>query len=56
MVFVPVFSLLLFNSYLFVLEIRYLFKEFPELASCEEYSKVLEVGCGNASTALPILR
>ncbi|KVI06241.1 methyltransferase-like protein 6 isoform X2 [Cynara cardunculus var. scolymus] len=40
----------------FFKERRYLFKEFPELASCEEYSKVLEVGCGNASTALPILR
>ncbi|KAK6138008.1 hypothetical protein DH2020_028262 [Rehmannia glutinosa] len=34
---------------------RYLLKEFPELASCEDHSKVLEVGCGNGSTALPIL-
>lgn len=37
----------------FFKERRYLFKEFPELASC---SLVLEVGCGNGSTALPILR
>nr|XP_043635044.1 tRNA N(3)-methylcytidine methyltransferase METTL6 isoform X2 [Erigeron canadensis] len=42
----------------FFKERRYLFKEFPELATpCEEgYSKVLEIGCGNGSTALPILR
>ncbi|XP_076897732.1 uncharacterized protein LOC143551074 [Bidens hawaiensis] len=40
----------------FFKERRYLFKEFPELASCAEYSNVLEVGCGNGSTALPILR
>ncbi|KAD5961842.1 hypothetical protein R6Q59_014875 [Mikania micrantha] len=40
----------------FFKERRYLFKEFPELVSCGEYSKVLEVGCGNGSTALPILR
>ncbi|KAI3520305.1 hypothetical protein L1887_09639 [Cichorium endivia] len=40
----------------FFKERRYLFKEFPELASCEEHSKVLEAGCGNGSTALPILR
>ncbi|PWA77987.1 Methyltransferase-like protein [Artemisia annua] len=37
-------------------ERRYLFKEFPELASFEESSKLLEVGCGNRSTVLPILR
>ncbi|XP_060184010.1 uncharacterized protein LOC132613797 [Lycium barbarum] len=37
-------------------ERRYLLKEFPELASCKECSTVLEVGCGNGSTALPILR
>ncbi|KAM7532218.1 hypothetical protein LguiB_035628 [Lonicera macranthoides] len=37
-------------------ERRYLLKEFPELASCDEHCKVLEVGCGNGSTALPILR
>ncbi|KAL7148053.1 hypothetical protein ABFS83_06G151500 [Erythranthe nasuta] len=40
----------------FFKERRYLLKEFPELASCKENSKVLEVGCGNGSTALPILR
>ncbi|KAK9078672.1 hypothetical protein SSX86_002729 [Deinandra increscens subsp. villosa] len=40
----------------FFKERRYLFKEFPELASCGEYSKVLEVGCGNGSTAISILR
>lgn len=40
----------------FFKERRYLFKEFPELASCAEHSKLLEVGCGNGSTALPILR
>ncbi|KAH6761947.1 Methyltransferase family protein [Perilla frutescens var. hirtella] len=39
----------------FFKERRYLLKEFPELASCKENSKVLEVGCGNGSTALPIL-
>ncbi|KAB1202493.1 Methyltransferase-like protein 6 [Morella rubra] len=40
----------------FFKERRYLLKEFPELVSCGECSKVLEVGCGNGSTALPILR
>ncbi|KAF7143333.1 hypothetical protein RHSIM_Rhsim05G0175600 [Rhododendron simsii] len=35
---------------------RYLLKEFPELLSFKEYAKVLEVGCGNGSTVLPILR
>ncbi|KAL2942647.1 Methyltransferase-like protein 6, partial [Bienertia sinuspersici] len=40
----------------FFKERRYLLKEFPELLSCEDYSKVLEVGCGNGSTVLPILR
>lgn len=41
----------------FFKERRYLLKEFPELVSCkEENSKVLEVGCGNGSTVLPILR
>ncbi|CAI9091453.1 OLC1v1026492C5 [Oldenlandia corymbosa var. corymbosa] len=39
----------------FFKERRYLLKEFPELA-CRGHSKVLEVGCGNGSTALPILR
>ncbi|CAM8897009.1 unnamed protein product [Rhodiola kirilowii] len=36
-------------------ERRYLMKEFPELLSCQN-AKLLEVGCGNGSTALPILR
>ncbi|PSR98090.1 Methyltransferase-like protein [Actinidia chinensis var. chinensis] len=40
----------------FFKERRYILKEFPELLSCNEYSKVLEVGCGNGSTVLPILR
>ncbi|XP_051121691.1 uncharacterized protein LOC127245086 isoform X2 [Andrographis paniculata] len=40
----------------FFKERRYLLKEFPELASCGENKKVLEVGCGNGSTILPILR
>ncbi|KAF8394306.1 hypothetical protein HHK36_020513 [Tetracentron sinense] len=40
----------------FFKERRYLLKEFPELHCCDEYSKVLEVGCGNGSTVLPILR
>ncbi|KAK1576116.1 hypothetical protein Q3G72_011113 [Acer saccharum] len=40
----------------FFKERRYLLKEFPELVSCGESSKLLEVGCGNGSTALPILR
>lgn len=41
----------------FFKERRYLLKEFPELVSCkEENCKVLEVGCGNGSTVLPILR
>lgn len=31
-------------------------KEFPELVLCGENSKLLEVGCGNGSTVLPILR
>ncbi|KAL6562989.1 hypothetical protein OROHE_005576 [Orobanche hederae] len=39
----------------FFKERRYLLKEFPELGSCKENSKVLEVGCGNGSTALPLL-
>ncbi|XP_058082835.1 uncharacterized protein LOC131230841 isoform X2 [Magnolia sinica] len=40
----------------FFKERRYLLKEFPELLSCGDFSKVLEVGCGNGSTVLPILR
>lgn len=37
-------------------ERRYLLKEFPELVLCGENSKLLEVGCGNGSTVLPVLR
>ncbi|XP_072084553.1 uncharacterized protein [Arachis hypogaea] len=37
-------------------ERRYLLKEFPELVSSAPHTKLLEVGCGNGSTALPILR
>ncbi|EOA35495.1 hypothetical protein CARUB_v10020701mg [Capsella rubella] len=40
----------------FFKERRYLLKEFPELVSCGENSNLLEVGCGNGSTVLPILR
>ncbi|XP_010274837.1 PREDICTED: methyltransferase-like protein 6 isoform X1 [Nelumbo nucifera] len=40
----------------FFKERRYLLKEFPELLTCDADSKVLEVGCGNGSTVLPILR
>ncbi|PQP93289.1 methyltransferase-like protein 6 [Prunus yedoensis var. nudiflora] len=40
----------------FFKERRYLLEEFPELVNCKENSKVLEVGCGNGSTVLPILR
>ncbi|KAJ8759429.1 hypothetical protein K2173_006958 [Erythroxylum novogranatense] len=40
----------------FFKERRYLLKEFPELVSCRESSKVLEVGCGNGSSVIPILR
>ncbi|GAB2211435.1 hypothetical protein Droror1_Dr00024748 [Drosera rotundifolia] len=40
----------------FFKERRYLLKEFPELVSCPDHSMVLEVGCGNGSTVLPILR
>ncbi|KAJ6974737.1 tRNA N(3)-methylcytidine methyltransferase METTL6 [Populus alba x Populus x berolinensis] len=40
----------------FFKERRYLLKEFPELVSCKEFSKVLEVGCGNGSSVIPILR
>ncbi|KAL9225505.1 hypothetical protein vseg_001420 [Gypsophila vaccaria] len=46
----------LHSSGKFFKERRYLLKEFPELLSCPDYSKVLEVGCGNGSTVLPILR
>ncbi|KAL9272759.1 tRNA N(3)-methylcytidine methyltransferase METTL6-like protein [Drosera capensis] len=40
----------------FFKERRFLLKEFPELVSCPDHSKLLEVGCGNGSTVLPILR
>ncbi|CAI8614027.1 unnamed protein product [Vicia faba] len=42
----------------FFLERRYLLKEFPQLLSSHPNSnpKLLEVGCGNGSTVLPILR
>lgn len=40
----------------FFKERRYLLKEFPELLQCDENCKVLEVGCGNGSSVLPILR
>uniref|UniRef100_A0A2P2JT48 tRNA N(3)-methylcytidine methyltransferase n=1 Tax=Rhizophora mucronata TaxID=61149 RepID=A0A2P2JT48_RHIMU len=40
----------------FFKERRYLLKEFPELVSCTKFSKVLEVGCGNGSSVIPILR
>lgn len=40
----------------FFKERRYLLKEFPELISRGDCSKVLEVGCGNGSTTLPLLR
>jgi len=37
-------------------ERRYLLKEFPQLLPSPSNSKLLEVGCGNGSTILPILR
>jgi hypothetical protein len=43
----------------FFKERRYLLKEFPELLSSSPSNsnpKLLEVGCGNGSTILPILR
>ncbi|XP_042462319.1 methyltransferase-like protein isoform X2 [Zingiber officinale] len=40
----------------FFKERRYLLKEFPELIRISDPVKVLEVGCGNGSTVLPILR
>ncbi|KAF3603734.1 hypothetical protein F2Q69_00036304 [Brassica cretica] len=40
----------------FFKERRYLLKEFPELVLCGENTKLLEVGCGNGSTVLPLLR
>ncbi|KAM0843277.1 hypothetical protein ACQ4PT_057816 [Festuca glaucescens] len=40
----------------FFKERRYLLKEFPELLNSKECAKVLEVGCGNGSTVVSILR
>ncbi|KAK8935480.1 hypothetical protein KSP39_PZI013295 [Platanthera zijinensis] len=40
----------------FFKERRYILKEFPELIVCDASISVLEVGCGNGSTVLPILR
>ncbi|WVZ62850.1 hypothetical protein U9M48_012545 [Paspalum notatum var. saurae] len=40
----------------FFKERRYLLKEFPELPNSKECAKILEVGCGNGSTAVSILR
>ncbi|KAF0908737.1 hypothetical protein E2562_028360 [Oryza meyeriana var. granulata] len=40
----------------FFKERRYLLKEFPELLNSKDSAKVLEVGCGNGSTVVPILR
>ncbi|XP_065853983.1 uncharacterized protein [Euphorbia lathyris] len=40
----------------FFKERRYILKEFPELVSCPDFSKVLEVGCGSGSSLIPILR
>ncbi|KAJ7547936.1 hypothetical protein O6H91_08G110400 [Diphasiastrum complanatum] len=41
---------------LFFKERRYLLKEFPELNNQVKSLKVLEVGCGNGSTIIPILK
>nr|CAB3456394.1 unnamed protein product [Digitaria exilis] len=40
----------------FFKERRYLLKEFPELTNSKACAKILEVGCGNGSTAVSILR
>ncbi|CAL5079880.1 unnamed protein product [Urochloa decumbens] len=40
----------------FFKERRYLLKEFPELPNSTDCAKILEVGCGNGSTAVSILR
>nr|CAB3452681.1 unnamed protein product [Digitaria exilis] len=40
----------------FFKERRYLLKEFPELTNSKDCAKILEVGCGNGSTAVSILR
>ncbi|PNT60807.1 hypothetical protein BRADI_5g05210v3 [Brachypodium distachyon] len=40
----------------FFKERRYLLKEFPDLLNNNDVAKMLEVGCGNGSTVVPILR
>uniref|UniRef100_A0A0A9G7X2 Methyltransferase domain-containing protein n=1 Tax=Arundo donax TaxID=35708 RepID=A0A0A9G7X2_ARUDO len=40
----------------FFKERRYLLKEFPELLNSKDCAKILEVGCGNGSTAVSIIR
>ncbi|KAH9324950.1 hypothetical protein KI387_005128 [Taxus chinensis] len=40
----------------FFKERKYLLKEFPELLKADGITRVLEVGCGNGSSVLPILR
>lgn len=40
----------------FFKERRYLLKEFPELLNSKDCANILEVGCGNGSTVVPILR
>ncbi|XP_020526800.1 methyltransferase-like protein 6 isoform X2 [Amborella trichopoda] len=40
----------------FFKERRYLLKEFPELLDAHGWYTILEVGCGNGSSVLPILR
>ncbi|TVU39458.1 hypothetical protein EJB05_12878 [Eragrostis curvula] len=40
----------------FFKERRYLLKEFPELLKSNDCAKALEVGCGNGSTAVSVLR
>ncbi|RWW14603.1 hypothetical protein GW17_00021610 [Ensete ventricosum] len=52
----PNFVLLIIASGHFINERRYLLKEFPELLSSGCSIQVLELGCGNGSTILPILR
>ncbi|KAJ3678562.1 hypothetical protein LUZ60_002365 [Juncus effusus] len=44
------------SSARFFKERRYLIQEFPELVTCSDESKVLEIGCGNGSSIIPILR
>lgn len=44
------------GKHAFFKERRYLMKEFPDLLSIDRALKVLEIGCGTGSSALPILR